>query len=282
MADPQSTPSLTLEQAIANLQGTDPGDRYYAAWWLGRFRVKTETAITALITALEDDTDREPDGSYPLKRNAARALGKLQDQRAVTPLMTALDCTDYYVREAAAQSLGKLGDPVCIPLLMNLLTGGLEAAQPIPGVPHLAQPYEAVLEALGQLQAHAALPLIEPFLTHPVELVEYAAHRALYQLTQKPQYGDRLVEALKGDRLQLRRAALADVGAIGYLPAAEVIAETLAENSLKLIALKGVLEHHVTAHATELPTGLSAHGVKENLGLAPEAQRIMALMDGLL
>jgi phycocyanobilin lyase alpha subunit len=41
-----------------------------------------------------------------------------------------------------------------------------------------------------------------------------------------------------GPDLQLRRAALMDVGAIGYLPAAEAISQTLAENSLKLISMK--------------------------------------------
>jgi phycocyanobilin lyase subunit alpha len=38
-SDPTDQP-LTIEQAITNLSGTDYGDRYYAAWWLGRFRVR--------------------------------------------------------------------------------------------------------------------------------------------------------------------------------------------------------------------------------------------------
>ena len=57
----------------------------------------------------------------------------------------------------------------------------------------------------------------------------------MYQLTPDPQiaiqYGDRLVNALSNDDLQLRRAVLADLGAIGYLPAADAISQTLAENS---------------------------------------------------
>jgi phycocyanobilin lyase alpha subunit len=61
---------------------------------------------------------------------------------------------------------------------------------------------------------------------------------------------------------------LADLGAIGYLPAAEAIAETLAENSLKLISLKGLLEHQVKGTAT---TTLSAGAIK-----------VMNLMDSLL
>jgi phycocyanobilin lyase alpha subunit len=66
----------------------------------------------------------------------------------------------------------------------------------------------------------------------------------------------------------LRRAALADLGAIGYLPAADAIAHTLAENSLKLIALKGILEREV--QQTELPL------------LSDGSTKVMALMDELL
>ncbi len=35
----QEEESLTIEQAIANLRHEELGRRYYAAWWLGRFRV---------------------------------------------------------------------------------------------------------------------------------------------------------------------------------------------------------------------------------------------------
>ena len=67
--------ALTVNQALANLnQRQDAGLRYYAAWWLGRFRVSTPAALEALILALEDDTEQAPDGSYPLRRNAAPNL----------------------------------------------------------------------------------------------------------------------------------------------------------------------------------------------------------------
>ena len=39
-------PAYTIEQALANLQQTDdPSARYYAAWWIGRFRVNEPMAI---------------------------------------------------------------------------------------------------------------------------------------------------------------------------------------------------------------------------------------------
>jgi phycocyanobilin lyase alpha subunit len=264
--------SLTVEQAIANLQGEDLGLRVYAAWWLGRFRVDEPLAIDILINALEDEADRTEAGGYPLRRNAARALGKLGDRRAVPALISALSCSDFYVREAAAQSLELLGDPSGIPALIDLLQNQIPGTLPAPEPPYLVQPYDAILEALGTLKATDAVPLIQPFLQHAIPRIQYAAARALYQLTPDPseasQYGDRLVQALLGDELQLRRAALADLGAIGYLPAAEAIAETLAENSLKLISLKGLLERQI--HQSDPPQ------------LTEGAVRVMALMDDLL
>jgi phycocyanobilin lyase alpha subunit len=59
-----------------------------------------------------------------------------------------------------------------------------------------------------------------------------------------------------------------DLGAIGYLPAAKAIADTLAENSLKLIALKGILEHNLNQ--------------KVSLSLSSQAIEVMTLMDSLL
>lgn len=263
---------LTVEQAIINLQGEDLGLRVYAAWWLGRFRVKTESAVQVLITALEDEDDRTEAGGYPLRRNAARALGKLGNHQAVPCLIQALGCSDFYVREAAAKALEQLGNPAATSQLLTLLRDSVPDTLPAPEPPNLAQPFDAIIEALGALDATEAIPEIMPFLGHAIPRVQYAAARALYQLSQDPdearQYADRLVAALANDDLQLRRAVLSDLGAIGYLPAAEAISETLAENSLKLIALKGLLEREL--EKTPSPE------------FSEDAEKVMALMDGLL
>ncbi len=259
---------LTREQAIANLQQQeDLGARYYAAWWLGKFRINDPEAIAVLLRALEDRQDRAPDGGYPLRRNAARALGKLGDKRAVEPLSRCLEFPDYYVREAAAQALEMLNDQRSIAPLIKLLDGGVAAAIRVTGKPHLVQPYEAVIEALGTLKATEATSLIEPFTQHSTEKVKYAAARAMYQLTGEDKYGEMLIEALSGEDLQLRRSALMDLGAVGYVNAGQAIADTLAENSMKLIALKGLLE-------TEL-------GNKDP-EISAESINIMNLMDSLL
>lgn len=267
-AMPEGSEPLTAEQAIANLRHDDLSLRYYAAWWIGKHQVRDSQAVDALVVALEDDSDRTELGGYPLRRNAARALGKLADTRAVPGLIRCLDCDDFYVREAAAQSLGMLGDSSCVPTLVRLLDGGIEMAQFVPGRPHLAQPYEAVIEALGALGAAEAVDLIRPFVDHFIARVQYAATRAMYQLTQDAMYGDRLVQALHGSDVQLRRTALADLGAIGYVPAAEAIATSATENSFKLFALKGLLEHQLRSTPDQ--------------SLTPRAIEIMDLMDSLL
>lgn len=265
---PENAPPLNEEQAIANLTSPDTGLRYYAAWWLGKFRVKSASAVNGLIAALDDEADRTELGGYPLRRNAARALGKLGDRQAVPSLIKCLESSDFYVREAAAQSLEMLRDPVAASSLISLLSGGVQAAVQVPGRPHLIQPYEAVLEALGAIGTKEAIPLIEPFVEHPVPRVQCAAARAMYQLTQDPSYGDRLVLVLDSDDLKLRRVALSDLGAIGYIAAADAIANAKVENSFKLIALKGLLEHQLSS--------------SDALSMNEDTIRVMNLMDALL
>ncbi|MBE9223761.1 HEAT repeat domain-containing protein [Cyanobacterium stanieri LEGE 03274] len=271
-------PSLTVESAIAHLNQTeDLGLRYYAAWWLGKFRVNDAVALEALINALTDTKDIAPDGGFPLRRNAAKALGKLGDERAVMPLIQCLHCEDYYVRESAAQSLEMLGDVRAIAPLQNLLKKAVSAGEltdyaidTVPDKPHLYQPYEAILEALGTLEAKNDLNLIRPFLNHPFAKVKYAAQRAMYQLTGDDSYGEMLVEALKGKELQLRRSALMDLGSIGYVKSARAIASAYAENSLKLIAMKGLLEYQVKVDQ------------QNQQELSDDTMMVMELMDSLL
>lgn len=268
MTDWTMADAWTLEEAIANIQQReDGGKRYYAAWWFGKFRVRDERAVNALLEALEDETDRSPDGGYPLRRNAAKALGKLADLRAVEPLIVCLRCDDYYVRESAAQSLETLGDRRAVEPLVDLLSGGVEAAVQVAGKPHLVQPYEAIIEALGSIGATAAVDVIRPFLSHGFPKIRYAALRALYQLTQEPSYAEELIQALQGDQLQLRRSALLDLGAMGYVPAGRAIAGAFAENSLKLIALNGILESHLQKNEATLDVA---------------ALELMTIMDDLL
>ncbi|MFG6103689.1 HEAT repeat domain-containing protein [Leptothoe sp. EHU-05/26/07-4] len=267
---------LTLDQALININQTaDSGLRYYAAWWLGKMRICQPVAIDALLLALEDKTNRSPDGGYPLRRNAITALGKIGygDDRVVPAVIHSLRCEDYYVREKAAQTLECLGDSVAVPPLVELLDGSVEKAVQAPDKPHLVQPYNSILEALGTLGDKKLANTIAPFLTHDVPQVRNAAARAMYQITGEAQYAERLVDVLSHDQLQLRRAALMDLGAIGYLAGATAIANTLAENSMKLIALRGILEHQISF---EIQSG------EDTSPISDDSRQVMELMDSLL
>ena len=265
----ENAPNLTPEIAIANLQSSDLSLRYYAAWWLGKFRISQPQAIDALIAALEDEADRTELGGYPLRRNSARALGKLGNLKAVPGLIKCLECADFYVREAAAQSLAMLKDKTALPALIKLLDGGVDQAVQVPGLPHLTQPYTAILEALGAMGATEAISLVQPFLQHPVPRLQCSAARVMYQLTQDSIYGELLVKTLVTGDLKMRRVVLGDLGAIGYLAAAESIAQAQVENSFKMIALKGLLEYQLR----EQP---------DTFGISEPATRVMNLMDSLL
>ena len=272
--DIQFADSWTKEQAIANLiQKEDLGLRYYAAWWFGKCRIKDELVIDLLVEALKDENHRSPDGGYPLRRNSAKALGKIGSAKVVPPLISCLECEDYYVRDACSQALEMLGDHRAIIPLMKFLEGGLDKAQQVKGKPHLVQPYESIIEALGTLGATESISLIEPFLEHFMPKVKYAAARAMYQLTQNSIYGEILVDALQGDDLQLRRSALMDMGAVGYIAGGDAIAETLAENSLKLISLKGLLEYQLEKDSSN---------IEDINNLSDESIHLMELMDSLL
>jgi phycocyanobilin lyase alpha subunit len=178
-------------------------------------------------------------------RNAARALGKVGDERVVPELLAALADEDDGLREAAARALGELGAKDAVPPLCERLASGLEGAGACrPNSPKLQEPCEALIEALGDIGVAEAtvVATITPFLHHERPLIRSAAARALLQLTGDPEWAGHLLPLLDHPQLQVRRAALMDLGAVGWRAALEPIRRTHAENSLKLIALRGLVE----------------------------------------
>ncbi|WP_008314559.1 HEAT repeat domain-containing protein [Leptolyngbya sp. PCC 6406] len=222
-------PVLSAESAIAALQGNDNQLRYYAAWWLGKHQI--QVAGEVLCDLLHDDGYRTVQGGYPLRRQAARALGQLKQVEAVPALVDALWCEeDLQFREAVIQALSAIGDRRAVVPLLHLLRSG----EP--------QPYEALIEALGQLQVQEALSDVKPFLQDSSERIQCAAARYYYQMTQQPQYLERIIQNLNHINPYLRWAAVFDLGAIGHLEAAQAILQANIANSLKLLNLKRILE----------------------------------------
>ena len=242
---------ISEEEALRRLRlSDDPSAQYYAAWWLGRNRSTHPDVVPLLILALRQRRPRDPGAGVEenaVARNAARALGKLgaAAHAAIPDLLDTLDDDDHGLREAAARALGDLRAGQAVePLRRRLASGPAVAGAQQPGTPRLVEPCEALLEALGDIGIAdpAVLAVIEPFVQHERPLIRSAACRPLLSLTGADHWGQQLVALLQHPQLQVRRAALMDLGAAGWRPALEPIAATLAENSLKLIALRGLAE----------------------------------------
>jgi phycocyanobilin lyase alpha subunit len=251
---PESTPNgapISEEEALGRLRQTsDPSQQYYGAWWLGRMRSQHPEAVPLLQEALRQRRPRDTGAGVEenaVARNAARALGKLAPAAlcAIPDLLDTLEDPDDGLREAAARALGELRAPEAVPALCRRLSSGPEVAGgQRSDSPRLVEPCEALLEALGDIGVASpeVLAVVEPFTTHSRPLIRSAAARTLLQLSGDARWSSVLVELLEHPQLQVRRAALMDLGAAGWRPALEPIARTLAENSLKLMALRGLVE----------------------------------------
>jgi bilin biosynthesis PecE protein len=83
---------------------------------------------------------------------------------------------------------------------------------------------------------------VKPFLQDSSERVQCAAARYCYQITQQPNYLERIIQNLDHSNPYLRWAAAFDLGALGHLEAAQAILQAHISNSLKLVNLKRILE----------------------------------------
>jgi HEAT repeat protein len=122
-----------------------------------------ECGIEALIAALKD-------GDSSMRREAALALGKLGDARAVEPLFAVLNDGDSYVRDTVAKALGILGDARAVEPLIAALNDGDS---------HV---HYAAAAALGELgDARAVEPLLDG-IKHGDSNLRLGAARALGKL----------------------------------------------------------------------------------------------------
>lgn len=239
---------ITEAEAHRRLRSADPSHQYYAAWWLGRMRSPHPDTVPLLLQALQLRQPREVGAGVErnaVARNAARALGKVGDGRVVPELLAALSDEDDGLREAAARALGELRAEEAISPLCDRLASGLAGAGACRvDSPKLQEPCEALIEALGDIGVvrEDVVAAIQPFLHHERPLIRSAAARALLQLTGDHAFGELLLGLLEHPQLQVRRAALMDLGAVGWRVALDPIRRTHAENSLKLIALRGLVE----------------------------------------
>lgn len=105
-----------VQNYINDLQTGDESARKTAVFMLGEMKAKE--SASALIEALKNDENKV------VRRNSARALGKMQSEEAISILCEKLHDGDYYVRQNSAWSLGKIGDKRAVDPLLRLIKGG--------------------------------------------------------------------------------------------------------------------------------------------------------------
>ena len=104
----------TFETLLATLNDFYIEVRQGATFALGR--IDDPRAINPLINTL-NDTDED----VWVRSTAASALGVIGDRRALEPLVTALNDSNKDVRQWTAEALGRIGDSRAIQPLRDLL-----------------------------------------------------------------------------------------------------------------------------------------------------------------
>lgn len=138
-------------------------------------------------------------------------------------------------------------------------------------------PYEWVIKAVSAVAAlnsdvdkvleSRAINAIEPFVSHDVPLVRYAACKALYSLTGESGFISKIIDALQFgvEHHYSQRVLIRDLGDLGYWQGARAVAECpMVENSFKILGLKNML------------TKLDYDPTR------PEVREVLAHMDSLL
>jgi HEAT repeat protein len=99
----------SVQPLIGALSHDDPRVREYAAFTLSF--LDDDAAVGPLLGLFASDPE------VSVRTQAARALGRMEEPRAIDPLIQALNDQRSEIRQDAAYSLGLIGDPRAIPAL---------------------------------------------------------------------------------------------------------------------------------------------------------------------
>jgi len=229
----QSDGSLTVKEEIAELRSDDSHRRGEAAYRLGEMGNAAVDAVPDLIEVLNDHKplewvtesgeskkfttaaeeaaealvkigDRRAVGPFlvlltdsdpKVRAWAAKALGDMREDRAVESLIYALKDRDQAVEENAVLALAKIGDPNSVNILIGGLLkddGSIAGARPA--------------KALGKIGPMAVEPLIK-VLKNKNKYAREGAVKALGEIGDVRAV-EPLIDTLKDDDLYVRKKAL--------------------------------------------------------------------------
>jgi HEAT repeat protein len=222
---------------IAALSDEHHQTRARAARALGR--IGDERAIDPLLKRLDDPAEKRGEHGTGAREAVALALGQLGPRRAVRPLIAALKDQNPRVRRATARALGMLGDPAAADPLLPLLTDDQRRV------------VQEATVALGRLKATAACDRILALLDDEDSYLRAAAAEALGNIGER-RAAAALGTLLAGDRdPEVREAAARALGRLGDRSALPVLRRALEDKS-----------HPVAARAAK-----SLHDLKDPQGL---------------
>lgn len=167
-------------------------------------------AVPALVPALRD-------GSWRVRREAARALGEIGDARAVHPLWSLLRCGYEDVLRDVAESLAKLGDVRAVLPLLEVFhglggqpaAGGDDRPGHLPPEHALAESRLHAVRVLGEMGHPGAVPLLNETLLEIDWCLRGTAAEALGRIGD-PEAIEPLCRALEAEHGFVReRAAVA-------------------------------------------------------------------------
>ena len=110
----------------------------------------------------------KPDNAKEVRLKAVEALGKIDDSRAVEPLIGVLADSDKDIRKAVVEALGKVKDP--------------EAVDPLISVLNDEDVQLAAIWALGNIGDKRAVPVLTGLLSSPDKYVRYNVVQSLKRI----------------------------------------------------------------------------------------------------
>ena len=216
------------QTALRALESNDPGIRYHAAWWLGKHRVKK--SVPALIRCLNDQREQTSTGGFPLRRQAARSLGLIEDTSCIGELIKTLTSNDTQLHEASIRSLINLGSEECIDSLVDYFDSKVNG-----------KPIESLIEAFTFYEVWGIKDKIKPYLHEDSARIRGAAYAYFFACTHDNFYKSQLLNLLNHENQFVRQSAAFDLARVSSLEEGSSIQNANIPNNIKLHVLKEIL-----------------------------------------
>ena len=251
----------SVESAITALGNNDPGVRYHAAWWLGKNRVGS--AVKNLIQCLQDEGDQTSMGGYPLRRQAARSLGLINDISCTPYLLDTFHTNDIQLHEATLRALIELKTADCKDALNRYVDQNIEG-----------KPMEALIETLTAYKMWDIKEKVEPYLHSDSERIASAAASYFYVCTGENNYLNKIHCYLNHSNRFVRQSAAFDLARIASITSTESILNARIPNNVKMHSLKSILEKSITHQSEDLDSSIYS--------LSGEQREIIKKLDNLV